>query len=222
MTTSDPNRNEEIEITADDGVDLTAQPDPTTDAAEETLHCAQCQIAVSADHAVQTDNAVFCTRCFAELKRVLEDSLAGQSQNINYLGAVAGGLLGGLLGALIWWGFVMVTNIQFGLIAVVIGWGAGKGVVMFSGHKRSRTLQVISVSLAALSYGMASYWVMMSAFHEYFAENGITTKLPMIPTPALFVDVVSAGFQMFDLIFLAFALWQAWKMPAPVVLNSGE
>ncbi len=219
MTDSYPENREEIEITAADGV----ENDPPPEAEEtETLNCDQCQIAIAGGEEIRTDNAVFCPRCFDEIKRVLNDSLAEQSQNINYLGAAAGGLLGGMIAALIWWGFVTVTNIQFGLVAVIIGWAAGKGVVIMSGHKRSQSLQLMAVGLTLVSYGLATYWVSRTFIHQYIAENDLVWTLPLFPPPGLFLDVVSTGFQIFDVIFLAIALWQAWKMPAPFVLKPGD
>ncbi len=219
MTDSYPENREEVEITAADGVENDSPPK-----AEETevLNCAQCQVTITGGEEIRTDNAVFCPRCYDDIKNVLHDSLAEQSQNINYPGAVAGGLLGGLMAALIWWGFVTVTNIQFGLVAVIIGWAAGKGVLILSGHKRAQSLQLIAVGLTLISYGMATYWVSRTFIHQYFAENDLVGSLPLFPPPALFMDVVSTGFQLFDVIFLAIALWQAWKMPAPFVLKTGD
>ena len=34
------------------------------------------------------------------------------------------------------------------------------------------------------------------------------------------VEVFLTGFQMFDLVFVAIALWQAYKMPAPFKLDT--
>lgn len=196
---------------------------PVADSANaDTVNCAECGTNVPADLAVRTENATFCGDCFATLTRAVEEALADQSRGINYGGAVLGGALGGMLGAAVWWGFTTLTNIQFGLVAVVIGWGVGKGVTIMSGHKRALSLQLISVLLAAVSYGLATYWVFLSAFRSYVAENNLDGSLPFLPTPELFIEVFTAGFEMFDLIFLAIVLWQAWKIPAPISLNTGD
>ncbi len=184
--------------------------------------CAQCQETISSGDEIQTENAVFCSTCYGQLKNALDDALVSQGQGINFMGAVAGGLAGSLLGALAWWGFVTATNIQFGLVAVLIGWGAGKGVVVFSGHRRAFSLQLISVALAAVGYALASYWVMRTLIQNYAEANNMIGNMPLFPDPALLIDVVSSGFEMFDFIFLAIVLWQAWKMPAPVTMNTGD
>jgi hypothetical protein len=207
-----PTESDEIEFNADGSV--------VGEEAENKLTCAQCETDIPAGQEVHTQNSVFCEPCFTQIKSILEESVAQQSLGINYLGAVLGGLGGGVLGALIWWGFVVLTEIQFGLVAIVIGWAVGKGVVLFSGHKKSLPLQLISVLLAFVSYGMATYWVSRTFVNEYYAEQGLEVTLPLIPPVALYLDVVISGFELFDLIFLAIVLFQAWKMPAPVKLNT--
>ncbi len=152
----------------------------------------------------------------------IETVLAQQDQGINFPGAIAGGLMGGALGALIWWGVVVVTNYQIGLIAIVIGWAAGQGVHILSGRKRALSLQIISVAITAVSYSMASYWVSRTFILKYAAEHSVEATLPLFPDPSLLFDVVSSGMEMLDLLFVAIALWQAWKMPAPLVLQPSE
>ncbi len=63
---------------------------------------------------------------------------------------------------------------------------------------------------------------MRSLIIEYYANNGQEVSLSLFPEPAIFFDVVSSGFELFDLIFLAIALWQAWKMPAPMSMNGSD
>ena len=152
----------------------------------------------------------------------IETVLAEQGKDINFPGAIAGGLMGGALGALIWWGVVVVTNYQIGLIAIVIGWAAGQGVHILSGRKRALSLQIISVAITAVSYSMASYWVSRTFILKYAAENSVEAALPLFPDPSLLFDVVSSGMEMLDLLFVAIALWQAWKMPAQLVVRSSE
>lgn len=188
----------------------------------EGRNCAQCQVALAAGEGVATQNALFCSDCYGQLTEAVTGALAEQGRHINWLGALLGGVLGGLLGAGVWWGFTVVTRIQFGLVAVVIGWAAGKGVLTFSGHKRALPLQLMSVAITLVSYVLASYWVTRTYVHRYIAENGMSGSLPLLPSPGLLVDVVTSGFEVWTLVFLAIALWQAWKMPAPIVLRHPE
>lgn len=222
MEANQPEKNEPEKAETVEAAAVEVEAEPVDDIPGESITCAQCSIEVPVGQEVRTQNASFCQSCFAQMKLILEDSIAEQGKSINFGGAVVGGLIGGLVGALIWWGFTVVTNIQFGLVAVVIGWGVGKGVTTMSGQKRALSLQIISVGLAAVSYVMSSYWVSWTFYNRYAAQEGFEGSLPFIPDPALLMDVVSAGFEMFDLIFVAIVLWQAWKMPMPIKLQAGD
>jgi hypothetical protein len=172
---------------------------------------------------VATPEGSFCRSCFGALKQQLEHALRNQGADINYPSAAVGGVLGGVVGALIWWGFTVVTNIAFGLVAVVIGFAVGKGVLRFSGGKRSRGLQALSVVISSVAFFYATYLVDRTFILKYYEQQGSTLDLPFFPDLTLLVEVVQAGFEFFDLIFLAIVVYQAWKIPAPVKLGlSGE
>ena len=119
----------------------------------------------------------------------------------------------------IWWGFTVVTNIAFGLVAVVIGFAVGKGVTNLAGGKRSVGLQALSTGIAAVSFVYATYLVNRTFLQRAIAEEGQAIVLPLLPEFELLVRVVSAGFEAFDVVFLGIVLWQAWKMPAPLRLG---
>jgi hypothetical protein len=187
------------------------------------VRCRQCdRVLAEADDREVTSGGVFCAPCFAALKRHLEAIVAGQGADINYVNAALGGLAGGALGAVVWWGFTVVTHVSFGLVAVVIGFLAGKGIVMATGGKRSLNLQVMSMVIAAIAYAFASYLVNRSFILQAIAADpslqtaGAT--LPIFAPPALMFAVIRSGFQVFDLVFLAIVIYQAWKMPAPFKL----
>jgi hypothetical protein len=120
----------------------------------------------------------------------------------------------------VWWGFTVVTNIAFGLVAVVIGFAVGKAVVMFSGHKRHVNLQIMAVVISVLSFVCASYLVNRTFIHRALAEQGDDRVLPLLPDPALLFRVLQVGFGFMDLVFLAIVIWEAWRLPAPAKLAS--
>lgn len=190
---------------------------------EREIRCAECNtmLAEGMDRE-ETDDGVFCRPCFNNLMAVLQQAQARQSEGINYPVAVVGGLAGGVLGALVWWGFTVITNIAFGLVAVVIGFAVGKGITILSGDKRSRGLQVISVVIAISSFLYAGYLVNRTFIIKFFSEQGEEVLLPLLPDLATFIQVLQTGFELFDLIFLAIVVYEAWKIPAPFKLASNE
>ncbi len=189
------------------------------EAAADPSVCAECgkPIVAGQDHE-RTDGGVFCRECFDRLTAELQRAAAALGQDVNWSLAAAGGLLGGAAGVLLWWGFTVVTGIAFGLVAVVIGFGVGKGVVMLCGGKRHSGLQVLSAIIAVIAFFYASYLVDRSLIVHAMAAQGSTVALPWLPGPALFVNVVKLGFDLMDLVFLAIVLYEAWKIPAPVRL----
>ncbi len=185
--------------------------------------CRQCDrvLAEGEDREV-TAGGVFCAPCFAALKRHLESEIRRQGADINYVNAALGGVAGGALGAVVWWGFTIVTRVSFGLVAVVIGYLVGKGILMATGRKRAVGLQAMSLAIAAVAYGFASYLVNRSFILKAVAEDpamqAAGATLPLFAPPDLMFAVIRAGFEAFDLVFLAIVMYQAWKMPAPFKL----
>ena len=190
---------------------------PVNEATE--TRCAQCSSVLHEGQDRQaTDGGTFCRPCFDQLQEHVRRSLQSQGEDINYPLATIGALLGGLAGAVVWWGFTVMTNIAFGLVAVVIGFTVGKGTLILSGYKRAVGLQGLAVVIAGLSYVYASYLVNRTFVLRAMAEQGETIVLPLLPPPGLLVQVVGLSFDVMDVVFLALVLWQAWKMPAPVRL----
>ena len=185
--------------------------------------CVQCGTRIQdLASAVTTDEGVFCPSCFQALEQQLRQFQRGQEEGINYPSAAIGGIVGGALGAVVWWGFTVVTKISFGLVAVVIGYFAGHGVVRMSGGKRSRGLQGLAVGIAGVAYFYAQYLVSRTFILRYLrsqeSEDPVAglISLPIFPDPELWIDVVSANFGMFDFLFLAIVVYQAWAIPAPL------
>ena len=187
---------------------------------EQDVRCAECEmVLVEGQDRETTEDAVFCRPCFNNLTAQLQDVVAAQGQDINYMNAAVGGLGGAALGVVVWWGFTVLTNIAFGLVAVVIGFAVGKGIVLLTGGKRHFNLQILSASIAMIAYFYASYLVTRTFVNEALLAEGQDMVLTMLPDPSLFVEVIGLGFGFMDVVFLAFVIIQAWKMPAPLKIG---
>lgn len=181
--------------------------------------CAQCGTTLAEGQDRETtDDGVFCRPCFNNLTEQIRQVVAAQGTDINYINALVGGLIGAAIGVVVWWGFTVVTEIAFGLVAIVIGFTVGKGIVLMTGGKRHLNLQIMAVAISALSFVYASYLVTRSFIIQGYAETGEEIVLPLLPSPALLYEIVALSFGIFDLVFLAIVLFQAWKMPAPIEL----
>jgi len=189
---------------------------------EKTLQettCSECgtRLAEGQDREATADGT-FCRSCFERLREQLRQAVEAQQRDVPWMRAALGGLAGAALGVLAWWGFTVVTEIAFGLIAVGIGIAVGKGVVLASGEKRSQGLQALSVAISVAAFAYASYLVNRTFLQRAFAAQGSPGTLPFFPNPELFLSVVKLNLGIMDAVFLAIVVYEAWKIPAPVRL----
>ncbi len=183
----------------------------------EEVNCAECGVvlAVGQDRE-EVEGKFFCRPCFDDLRVQVRVVLGSQGENINYPMAVVGALLGAVMGGLVWWGFTVITEIGFGLVAVVIGFTVAKGACFFSGNKRSSGLQGLSVAVSGIAFFWASYLVKRTFILRAYAQKGQEVVLPWLPSPDLLVAVVGVDFGVMDLVFLGIVVYEAWKIPAPI------
>lgn len=198
------------EMNADSG-SVPSSPVPET--------CAQCLKTLTPEDRAPAGDRVFCAACFESLQAQLQQAVVVLSSDINYFKATIGALSGGVIGVLAWWGFTVLTKIAFGLVAVAIGVLVGLGTVKFAGDKRSRGLQALSIAVSVVSFIVATYLVNMTFINRMLAEKGESFRLGFPPASiALFANVVGTDFGMMDFVFLAIVIYEAWKIPRPIIL----
>jgi len=191
--------------------------------AETEVICLQCETVIPPGTPRHTtEDGAVCVACLGAIKSKVQATIDAQGRDINWVNALLGGLLGGALGVLVWWGFTVLTSRSFGLVAIVIGFLVGKGVVMLTGGKRARGLQILSVLIATVAYGYASYLIIRTFVLRLATADpdlSLMIGLPLLPDPGRLVDVLSVNFGIMDMVFLAIVVWQAWRMPAPIRLE---
>jgi len=190
----------------------------TTDA--PTLTCSSCGSSLSVSQAVnikgkrKTDpNMVLCTNCADQA----EQAFQAETEDANLQGAALLGLLAAVLSALIWYGIVVVTDYQLGIIAVAVGWLVAQGVIFGAGRKRGSSLQAISViitigAMAASEYLIVRHILMKLAAEEGYLVNDVPLLLPLEDIWFLILEGIKAD--PITLVFWAIALWQAFSLPA--------
>jgi len=184
---------------------------------EAAIQCAECGTSLDPSACHETAGGkTLCSPCHNNLRARLEQAVADQSKDVNYGMGVLGAMLGGAAGSLAWWGFTVVTEIELGLLAVVIGVAAGKGAVLFTGGKRSRGLQIISALCTTVAFFYATYLVNRTFVQQAMAHNGRPVLLPLLPDPGTWMSIVSLNFGLFEVLFLGIAVYEAWKLTAPL------
>src|SRR5262249_42431616 len=185
--------------------------------APEEKRCVRCNTLLGASQDRQvTVNGLVCGPCYNNLQSERARSIEEQGRDINYLMALLGALAGGAVGVLAWWGITVMTNTAFGIVAILIGVAVGKGATWMAGNKTSRGVQVMALVVAGVSFFYASYLVNRTFVQQAMAKEGKEILLSFFPNPELFFRVVFLGFDLFSGLFLAIALWEAWKLSAPL------
>jgi hypothetical protein len=188
-------------------------------AATSPTVCLQCSRELRADEPhVAVQDGVFCEGCAGRLQAELSRLERSQSEGVNYPLSAVGGLVGGALGVLAWWGFTVMTKISFGLVAVVIGVAVGQGVLRVGGYRRTVGLQLLSATIAAVAFAVASFLVNRSFYNMAAVEQGFEL-LPLVPPLSLALEVLKMGASPMDLLFLGIVLYEAWRIPAPLRLT---
>lgn len=194
--------------------------DATEPSSKEVITCQHCEKTLGEDEEKEiTEKGAFCKDCFTLLANQVNQLIQQQGQGINYPIAIVGALIGAALGAMVWWGFTVLTKIEFGLVAVVIGFTVAKGILIATGGKRSKELQMISVLVAAVAYFYANYLVNRTFILKESPEYA--GALGLLPDPMLFIEITRLSFGVFTAVFLGFVVYEAWRLVAPVHIEGG-
>jgi len=137
-------------------------------------------------------------------------------------GGVLGGAIGAALAAGLWYGVVVLTNWQIGLIAIAVGFVVGKGVVLGAGGRGSVLLIPVSVGLTFVSLVVSEYLIAVHFVNQIAAELGASAAEFL----ALFspVDLVRLSLEgePITLLFWAIAGYEAFIIPLRAMARGGS
>ena len=116
--------------------------------------------------------------------------------------AFGAGAVASIIGALLWYGFVMVTHFQIGIVAAGVGILVGLGVQMGASGKSGMSVALLGASMAAIA--------MMSG--ELLIINGILQKAGADVQLTNITDVFTVD-PIFT-VFFGIGVWRAWQTNA--------
>ena len=151
--------------------------------------------------------SALCSQCRA----IIQDAVDQETHTPKILFALIAGLLGAAIAGLIWYYFVTLTGIQFGLISVLMGWLVGKSVVLGSGNKRGKPLQFLSLSLTIVAIVFSEYLILNHYFIEEFGSK--YGNLTLSDFLRMYRQYFTQASGFINLLFYGIALWQAYKTP---------
>ena len=147
-----------------------------------------------------------------------DDLRRQQTEGANMPRALVFGLAAGLVAAVIWFAIVAVTHYQIGFVAVLVGWLVGRAVVIGSGERRGRRLQVLAAALTVATMVVAEYLIVRQYVVGYVDRQYgplASARIPLFLSLEDALDFTLAGIQddPLQLVFWAIALWAAYRVP---------
>jgi hypothetical protein len=151
---------------------------------------------------------------------------------------LVGGLLGGAVGAVIatglWYGVVVATNWQVGLVAIAVGFIVGQGVVLGAMNRASILLVPISLGLTLVALVASEYLIAVhfwdQAIAEIAAEMGVSLQQAASlaelagVAPSSPIDHVRLSLEAdpITLLFWAIAGYEAFIIPMRAATRPGS
>jgi hypothetical protein len=191
---------------SDEGSPAPLQFDRAEFASGAALNCAVCKVAISGDYFLANNHPV-CPACRAKLQSGSTGS--GPSQFARALGA---GFLAALAGGLVYWLVLKLTGIEFGLLAVAVGWGVGYAVHWGAKGRGGILYQLMAV---ALTYVAIASMYMPDILNSPSFQKGTMALIPklIIAFGISFIVPWMAGVSnILGWIIIAIGLRQAWVM----------
>jgi hypothetical protein len=144
---------------------------------------------------------------------------SGQSQprqpasTNDILGGFLAGLVAAVLATGLWYAVVVVSHYQLGIVAIVVGFLIGQGVVLGASRHGSIVLIAISVVLTLLALVLSEYLIVAAFVSEQLAP-GESIEVLQPPSFVATVVIESVKTDPLTLAFWAIALFQAFSIPA--------
>jgi hypothetical protein len=204
------------------------------------LTCRACQQPI-ADQYYDLNGAVACDNCRGQILGHLQSPLGSR----RFWRAFWFGSGAAVLSAILWYAVGAITGYSIGLVAVAVGYIVGKAVNRGAEARGGRKVQVLAVLLAYGAMSMANIPAVFSALAKMSEEhkqedkakndkaNGdekpSAGKLAVSLVVLVLVVIALAcaapflgSSSWFSLVFIAIALWEAWKLNrAPMMKVSG-
>lgn len=173
--------------------------------------CANCQGPAAPEY-FELNGKVFCRACRQGIGASLEKLRTSGSLGRAFLY----GLGAAALGSIAFYAISAITGFQFGLIAVVIGFGVGKAVRKGSGSLGGRRYQIMAMLLTYVSIASTNVppivRFMSERGHGGLAPGGL---LPLFGL-ALALPILNITRDFLGIIIIGIGLWEAWKFTREV------
>jgi hypothetical protein len=199
--------------------------------------CRGCGKALVSEY-FEVNGITLCPSCAAAVRASRE----GGVPFVRFLKASLAGGAAAIACAILWYVIRATTGYELGLIAILVGFLVGKGVMWGSGYRGGWFYQALAIALTYLSIVSTYVPLIVGEFEKREAQElaaarvqgdgGATDAVPAEPTPRPVLYVVAcvislaapflAGAEnIMGLIIIAIALYEAWRFTKrrPFVLS---
>jgi hypothetical protein len=129
------------------------------------------------------------------------------------LPAVAAAIAAALVGGVVWGLIVKISDYEVGFVAWGIGFIAGTAVVVATRGAKGQRLQVIAVVSALVGILLGKYLAFAFSVQDDAEAAGASIGLVSGDMFSLFRNNLDVVFSFFDLLWVGFAVFTAWRIP---------
>lgn len=190
--------------------------EPSAQAADSRA-CTVCKTPIQAVYHT-ADGQVICSGCRIRMEGV---GRPDEGPAIRFLRAVGFGAAAAIAGSVIYWAWLALTNIEFALIAILVGWMVGRAVQVGSRERGGWVYQSLAVVLAYLSIctsfvPFVAEQARQSAGAAEFSSVLVYVLSFFVALPMPFVMIFKSPISA---LIIGLGLWQAWAQTKRVKLE---
>jgi len=183
-------------------------------------NCTRCGAAIPEGRAIsfpdkggQAARVTICPTCAST--SLIARAVKTETEDPNLVGALAFGLGAAALSAILWYGIVVLTNYQLGIVAIAVGWLVAQAVMRGAGSKRGPRLQALSVACTLVAMALSEYVIVHHFTAQSMAQRGYGSIPLLLPVETMVLFVVEGlKGDPLTLLFWGIAVWQAFTLPA--------
>lgn len=154
------------------------------------------------------------------VESVSQDALAGAlhpgADSSSIVPAILGGSVAAIICGCIWYGLVVLTHYEFGMVAWGLGAAVGLAVIICSKGERGSTQQTVAVALSIFGVLVGKYLIYGHMVRLWAEQLGRQTAANVsVLSPGMMSDFLSnmgEVFGAFDLFWIGLAVYSAWKI----------
>jgi hypothetical protein len=177
--------------------------------------CKSCKQPISGNY-YRINGMLACERCAQQVQQQMpKDSHAA------FVKAITFGIGAAVLGCALFAGFVIVTHISLGYVALAVGWLIAKAMKFGSGGIGGRRYQIVAAVLtyAAVSVARVPIEVYFGALDLHISNLADVGQILLVGLASPFLRLQQNGMAVIGLIILFVGIRIAWQMMAAPALS---